>query len=213
MKALFWFRRDLRLEDNHGLFRALKENDQVISLFIFDQHILSRLQDRDDARVTFIYQEILRLKNELENLGSSLLVKCGDPLEILEETIREHHVSRVYVNHDYEPYARERDRKVADYLHSRNIDFFTFKDQVIFEKEEIIKDDGRPYTVFTPYMKRWRSAFDADSLPDYNTSPYLGNLFKTSPHVLPSLKEIGFTRSSLEFPPRKIDPQTLLNYD
>ncbi len=213
MKALFWFRRDLRLDDNQGLFRALKENDEVVPLFIFDSNILKELEDDDDPRVTFIYYEILKLKKRLEELGSSLQIKYGDPLRVFKEIVPECGICRVYTNHDYEPYARDRDKKVADYLRSKQIEFMSFKDQVVFERDDILKENGEPYTVFTPYKNRWRSIFHVDTLPDYDTSIHLPNFLRTDAFPTPSLEDIGFKKSGITFPSAKIDRDLIQAYD
>jgi deoxyribodipyrimidine photo-lyase len=153
---IFWFRRDLRLEDNHGLYRALSAGLPVLPVFIYDRDILDKLESKPDARVTFIYREVVKLKHDLETEGSSLLVKYGVPSEIFSDISAEYDVQAIYTNHDYEPYARKRDEHIRQILASRGIDLFTFKDQVIFEKDDVLKDNGNPYTIFTPYLKRWR---------------------------------------------------------
>ena len=152
--ALCWFRRDLRLDDNAALYYALKENKSVLALFIFDTAILKDLEDKKDPRVDFIHQSIIHLKHQLEALGSSLLVFHGDPVEIFKTL----EPKSVYANHDYEPYAMNRDSGVQKKLSERGISFKTFKDQVIFEKAEILKQDGKPYTVFTPYSRKWKES-------------------------------------------------------
>ena len=213
MRAIFWFRRDLRLEDNHGLYRALEENAPVVPVFIFDKHILSRLEDKDDARLTFIYDEVGRLKNRVEKFGSSLIVRFGEPVSIIEGLAVEFSIGKVYANHDYEPYARERDEEVARSLRALNVSFITVKDQVIFEKDDILKADGKPYTVFTPYMKQWKAAFAVENTEAYNTEKYVQHFYRMAPRTLPSLEELGFRRSSLCFPGREIDEELIASYD
>ncbi|MFW0715754.1 cryptochrome/photolyase family protein [Pedobacter sp. N23S346] len=197
--SIFWFRRDLRLEDNAALYHALKGEHPVLPLFIFDQNILDKLTT-DDARVTFIYQTIEDLKKSLQENGSDILVKYGKPENIWPEVLKEYDVTKVYINHDYEPYARERDDNMAEFLRSENIEFKTFKDQVIFEKGEILKADKTPYTVFTPFYKQWLAKLNDFYLKAYPTQKYFKNLFDTKHLPLPALKAMGFEKSELEFP-------------
>jgi deoxyribodipyrimidine photo-lyase len=210
---IFWFRRDLRLEDNHGLYMALSSGLTVLPIFIFDTNILDHLEDRADPRVSFIYQEVIRLKEELEKAGSSLLLIHGTPEEVFRNVISQYEVHTVFANHDYEPYARERDEKVSRILAQNGIIFQTFKDQVILEKDEVLKDDGTPYTVFTPYSKRWKTLFDQKTAEKYPSEKLKGMFFKTLPIGTPSLPEIGYEMTSLVFPERKIDPVLISNYD
>jgi deoxyribodipyrimidine photo-lyase len=153
--ALFWFRRDLRLEDNAGLYHALKGPLPVLPVFIFDSNILDDLPERKDARVEFIHHAVAGLKNKLEEQGSTLVVRYGKPEQIWPQLLQDYPVGAVYTNRDYEPYALERDTAAQTTLAAENIPFYTFKDHVIFEKDEILKDDGTPYTVFTPYSRKW----------------------------------------------------------
>lgn len=168
--TLFWFRRDLRLEDNAGLYHALRGNGDVVPIFIFDTKILDQLEDKADKRIEFIHQCILHLQEELIQLGTSLVVVHDSP----ENFFKSVSPKGVYTNHDYEPYARERDRKVEEILKVKKTTFKSFKDQVIFEKDEITKDDGSPYTVFTPYSKKWKSKLKLNDfyLCSYPTKKY-----------------------------------------
>ena len=197
--AICWFRRDLRLEDNAALYHALKSGYPVLPLFIFDKKILDKLP-KDDARVTFIHQTIGKLKKELRGYGSDLLVKYGDPEQVWPDIVNNNPVKAVYANHDYEPYARERDDSLAEYLASETIVFKTYKDQVIFEKNEILKGDGTPYTVFTPFYKQWQDRIDPFYIKPYPTQKYFGHFLHTDDLPLPTLEEMGFERSSLPFP-------------
>jgi deoxyribodipyrimidine photo-lyase len=210
---IFWFRRDLRLEDNHGLYMALSSGLPVLPIFIFDTNILDRLDDRADPRVSFIYLEVSRLKKELEMAGSSLLVRHGTPLDVFRDVISQYEVQSVFTNHDYEPYARERDEKVSRILAQYGIIFQTYKDQVILEKDEVLKPDGTPYTVFTPYSKRWKTLFDQKPVEKYPSEERKWMFFKTLPLGMASLSEFGFGMTSLVFPERKIDPILISNYD
>jgi deoxyribodipyrimidine photo-lyase len=153
--SVFWFRRDLRLDDNIGLFNALKESESVLPLFIFDENILSKLKEKNDKRVSFIHKVLSEMDESLQKLGSSLLVKFGTPEQVWNELLAEFEVESVYINHDYESYAIARDKKVEKSLLKRGIKLYSFKDQCIFEKDEVLKKDKTPYTVYTPYKNKW----------------------------------------------------------
>ena len=186
---IFWFRRDLRLNDNAGLYYALKDKNPVLCLFIFDQVILDKLEDKDDARVTFIYEIIWELDTKLKKHGSSLLVKYDTTEKAWDDIFKEFNIKTVYTNHDYEPYAK-----------ARKIEFKTYKDQVIFEKNEVVKDDGQPYTVYTPYKNKWYQTLKPFYLKSYPTEKYLENLYEYSGSAIPSLKSMGFEKSDRPFP-------------
>ncbi|GCD79093.1 cryptochrome/photolyase family protein [Schleiferia thermophila] len=210
--AIHWFRRDLRLEDNAALYHALKSGYPVLGLFIFDRNILDKLHDKRDRRVHFIYQEIKRLKHELEQLGSTLIVRYGLPEEVWISILKEYHVARVFANRDYEPYAQQRDRMIYTLLLSNGIKFSGYKDHVIFEKEEILKDNGQPYTVYTPYSRKWKEKLSDFYLNSYPTTAYLNQLYKTKPLPLLSLSEIGFIETQYEYPSREINTAIIANY-
>ena len=198
--AIFWFRRDLRLDDNAGLYHALKSGLPVLPVFIFDKDILNHLEDKGDARVTFIYQTVTAIDKELQKLGSSLLVLYDTPENAWRKLLSEYNIKAVYTNHDYEPGAKTRDEIIARLLSQHHISFNTYKDQVIFEKDEIVKDDGKPYTVYTPYNRKWYSKLTPFYLKAYPNKKYFDHFLKTEPFRVPSLKEIGFEKSELEFP-------------
>jgi deoxyribodipyrimidine photo-lyase len=206
--TLFWFRRDLRIEDNASLYHALIQNDNILPIFIFDTVILKQLDDSRDRRVDFIYRSILSLKHQLEENGSSLLVFYGDPIEIF----RRISPARVHANHDYEPYATERDAKVRTILEKKSVAFFSYKDQVIFEKNEVTKDNGEPYTIFTPYSRKWKARLNSFYQKSYPTTRYLKALKKTKPLPMPSLEDLGFRLSDGNFPERKITQSIITNY-
>jgi deoxyribodipyrimidine photo-lyase len=208
---VFWFRRDLRLEDNVGLFHALNSNEEVLPLFIFDESILSQLP-KDDARVTFIHQQLDKMQNELKSGGKSLAVFNGNPLEIFTKLIKENRVKSIYTNHDYEPYARKRDLELYHLFKENNIEFKTSKDQVIFEKSEVIKDDGTPYVVYTPYSNKWKNSFSKSCLKIYNSEDYLNKITLHSYSFL-SLKDIGFETSSIKVPDFDISDSLIDNYE
>ncbi|GIV37807.1 MAG: deoxyribodipyrimidine photo-lyase [Cyclobacteriaceae bacterium] len=206
--VLVWLRRDLRLTDQAALYHALREHRQVLPLFIFDTEILNKLDDPADSRVTFIYQTLIRLKQELEEKGSSLLVLHGNPVEIFKKL----KPAAVYTNHDYEPYAIRRDKEVRTVLQAANVPFRTFKDQVLFEKNEVLKDDGQPYTVYTPYSKKWKALCRAFYLKAYPTEKYFHHLQQTPPLPFPAIEEIGFRTSHIPLPERKIPLKVIENY-
>lgn len=212
MPNIFWFRRDLRLEDNTGLYHALAEGLPVLPVFIFDKKILEKLEDPADPRITFIYDEISALKDKLEKAGSSLLVKFGDPEIIFTELVKTYAPAIVFANNDYEPYARERDSLIGNLLHKHGVDFRPYKDHVIFEKDEVVKDSGEPYSVFTPYSRKWKTIFSMIEVPRYYSEDLLENFMKIAPLRLPLLSSFGFEPASAIFPSREIDANILKDY-
>lgn len=198
--TLFWFRRDLRLQDNAGLFHALQSGHPVVPVFIFDTSILDALEDKDDRRVEFIHQAISSIQSELSALGSTLDVRYGKPQQVYQDLLKEYDIKAVYTNHDYEPYARERDKVIGQWLQQQGCVFQTFKDQVLLEKNEVLKDDGKPYTVFTPYSRKWKAVLAAQPIPSYNTKKFFNHFYKQQEKAIPSLASMGFTPAGLPFP-------------
>jgi deoxyribodipyrimidine photo-lyase len=196
--AVFWFRRDLRLEDNRGLAEALSSGLPVFPIFIFDTHITEELP-ADDARISFIYEQVEKIHRKLAAAQSSLHVYEGKPLEVWEDLLAGHQIRAVYVNKDYEPYAIKRDQEVAAMLEKQGIPFHQYKDQVIFEEDEVIKKDGTPYTVFTPYKRRWLEKFEKGVSPGPGMKA--GKGFLHSSRDLPRLGSMGFRPSALQVPP------------
>ena len=211
--SIFWFRRDLRLEDNTGLHFALKNNSNVLPLFIFDSDILENLTDKKDKRVEFIHFALQNLQKKLEEIGSSLLVLSGNTSEIFNDLVKKYTITDVYCNNDYEPYAIARDNSIKDFLSKNAIRFHSHKDQVIFEKAEVTKDDGLPYTIFTPYSKKWKSKLSDLYLSPNATENYFTNFLKTEPLPLLSLKEIGFESTGQRFTLPIIDEKLIKIYD
>ena len=209
---IHWFRRDLRLDDNAALYHALKSKLPVLTVFIFDKAILDHLENRLDQRVIFIHQQLELLNQELQKYGSNILVKYGDVTECWKEIIQEFNVQTVFVNHDYEPYAKVRDAKIAEELFSKGIAFKTFKDQVIFEKDEVTKDDGNPYTIFTPYSKKWMAKLNDFYLSSYPNNKYFSNFFQTKFVKIISLVEMNFEDVAIEFPSIKFSDEILKQY-
>ncbi len=211
--SIFWFRRDLRLEDNAALFHALKGPHPVLPVFIFDTNILDEPEDKEDRRVTFIYQQVLKLNKQLRQWGSTLQTYHTTPLKAFEEIIRSYDVVSVFTNRDYEPYARQRDEAVVALLKRKSIAFISYKDQVIFDTSEVIKDNGDPYTVFTPYSKKWRSLLKAEHLQWYDTTKYKERFYQTDASPVPILKDLGFKEVKESFPATAIDENQIRSYD
>lgn len=211
--TLFWHRRDLRIEDNVGLYEALQNNAPVLPLFIFDSDILGKLEDKDDARLSFIHSELGRIKSEYESRGGSMLVRYGNPLEVWKSLVEEFDVQAVYTNRDYEPYAQSRDKSIYQFLQSKNIPFKGFKDHVIFEKSEVVKDDGKPYLVFSPYARKWLSQVTDSTFNSVPSEHSLENLFPTEKLPLLSLEDVGFKGSEIEAPDKAISPAVIDTYD
>jgi deoxyribodipyrimidine photo-lyase len=214
--TIFWFRRDLRLTDNAGLYHALNENKNVLPLFIFDTDILDQLENKQDRRVVFIWEALQKMQTKLEELSSSLLILHGNPLNAFETLTATYSIKNVYTNHDYEPAAIKRDDTIQQFLKKKDIAFKTYKDQVIFEKNEVIKDDGLPYTIFTPYMRKWKTKLSDFYLKAYPVEKYFSNFFSTKPFPFPSIKKLGFQpipEDHLHFPEAKMNRKKILFYD
>lgn len=209
--AVFWFRRDIRFSDNAGLYRALKSGYKVLPIFIFDAEILDQLP-KDDARVGFIHESLTELHQVLKAYNSSIIVQKGKPLDVFKQLVEDYHVKAVYSNHDFENYALKRDRKVKGFLEGRGASFHGFKDHVILEKGEVLKDDGKPYTVFTPYSRKWKKALTEYHLKAYPNEKYADALLSFQAE-LPSLKAIGFQSSNVELPSTDVSDELLKKYD
>ena len=211
--TVFWFRRDLRLDDNIGFYQALKNENSVMPIFIFDTDILDKLP-KNDARVTFIHDTLQDMRQELQDhYGSSIAMYHGKPIDVFKTLVENHNIKAVYTNHDYEPYARERDDSIETFLNSKNIAFKTFKDQVIFEKDEVVKKDGDPYVVYTPYMRTWKENFKSVDLEIYYTNSYLNNLVQHSRLPNLTLGDIGFERSEQTIHPYDVTPTLIKEYE
>ncbi len=209
---VFWFRRDLRLEDNAGLYHALKSGKPVLPIFIFDKNILDKLTDKKDRRVSFIHQALASLQAQLRSLSSSLLVFYGTPETVFPQLLSEYAIEGIYTNHDYESYAQQRDNMVQEYVQSEAIGFYTFKDQVIFEKEEVLSGSKTPYTVFTPYSRKWKEKLNEFYTKAYPTEKYFANFAQLAPQDLPSLEAMGFEQTAGSFPTKVLRDTLLKNY-
>jgi deoxyribodipyrimidine photo-lyase len=207
-----WFRRDLRLQDNHAFSQALQAGLPVLPLFIFDRAILDQLEDKADRRVEFIQGAITVMQQQLVKKGSAMEVHYGLPHEILEKLSNRFEIDTVFTNHDYEAYARERDAAIESMLTAKGIRFQTFKDQVIFEKDEVVKDDGKPYTVFTPYSRKWKAKLTNSSFNRFETESYFKNLFRHENKSVPTLKEMGFEATNSPFPSAEAKTEIIKYY-
>lgn len=208
-KALFWHRRDLRIADNAGLYKALRQHTEVRVVFIFDKSILAHLS-KNDQRVVYLHQQINTLKQAYIEQGADLQVFYGLPEEIIANLAQELQVDAVYTNRDYEPKALQRDQRIFEQLQALNIAFIGAKDQVIFEKSEVVKDDNKPYTVFTPYSKKWKAKLNAFYLKAYPTENYLCSLQKVAPTSMPTLEALGFSPAQTQEFPSKDTPKEII---
>ncbi|WP_163711194.1 cryptochrome/photolyase family protein [Mangrovibacterium lignilyticum] len=209
--AVFWFRRDLRIIDNHGLYQALTSGRPVLPIFIFDSQILNDLE-QTDSRVTFILHEIQKLHDIFEQHGSTFWIFYGKPIEAFKRLLTEFRVAEVFTNQDYEPYARERDKEIYEFLATGNIRLRAFKDQVIFHKNEVAKADGKPYTVFTPYSKKWLSLFSEQDYKPFPSEQHLDKLHQTEPLRKYHHPDLGFKHGPYVVPPNELDASLLESY-
>jgi deoxyribodipyrimidine photo-lyase len=207
-----WFRRDLRLNDNAALYQALNSGLPVLPIFIFDKAILDLLEDKADKRVEFIHTAISEMNKQLAAMGSSMEVYYGFPSAIFQMLQEKYNVKKVFTNHDYEPYAIQRDAAIEQQLKEYGATFHTCKDQVIFEKTEVTKDDGKPYSVFTPYSKRWKAKLDETHTSSYVTEPLFSNFYKQPVQQIPSLAEMGFLQTGASFPLTTVKDETIIKY-
>ena len=208
--TIFWFRRDLRLQDNHGLFESLSNSETVLPIFIFDKSILDELP-KDDPRVTFIHESLSEINSKLQQINKSVAVFYGKPEAVFEQIVSQHKIKAVYTNHDYEPYALKRDAELTSFFEKQNISFTTFKDQVIFEKDEVVKDDGTPYVVYTPFSKKWKEKLKNNPIENYNSENLLD---KIAVHSYPflELNDFGFEASEIKVQPYDITKKIIENY-
>ncbi|MCE7993132.1 MAG: deoxyribodipyrimidine photo-lyase [Roseivirga sp.] len=210
--SIFWFRRDLRLTDNTALYYALKEGLPVLPIFIFDRNILDKLEDKKDARVQFIHETLISLNNQLQAKGSGIKTFYCTPLEAYKSLSSEYEIASVYTNRDYEPYANQRDQEIEAFLSEKDIGFYTFKDHVIFEKEEIVSGTGSFYKVFTPYSKVWRAKYEANKpqiLPDHAKA---ANWHQWQAEQIHSLTPMGFKPSPIAIPALQVDEELIRKY-
>lgn len=212
--AIFWFRRDLRLEDNVGFTAALQAGVPVLPIFIFDKEILNKLPE-DDARVSFIYEKLQAMRTTLEKECNTTLAFYYDtPEKVFNTLTQKYHIHSVHTNRDYEPYARERDENIAQLLQKQNIAFKTYKDQVIFEQNDIVKNDGLPYVVYTPYKNKWKEVFKkSEDLKEYDPLEHKANLIQDENVPNITLATMGFVTSSITVPDFKATPAIIEGYE
>ena len=209
--TIFWFRRDLRLHDNHGLFEALSNSETVLPLFIFDKTILDELP-KDDARVTFIHESLNKMNAELRKTNKSLAVFYGEPQAVFNQLLSENKIKAVYTNHDYEPYALKRDADLNTFFEAKGVSFKTFKDQVIFERNDVVKDDGTPYVVYTPFSNKWKEKLKNNPIENFASEDLLDKITKHSYPFL-SLESLGFETSNIKVKPIDISKKIIANYE
>lgn len=210
--VIFWYRRDLRINDNAALYHALKNHKNVLPIFIFDTTILNQLNNSEDARVSFLHETLSQLKKQFQSHGSDLKVFYGEPLAIFKKLVETDKVSHVYTNRDYEPAAIKRDKSILDFLQSKEIKLIAKKDQVIFDRNEVLKKDGKPYTVFTPYSKVWKAQLNSYYTKSYPSVDYLLNLKKVDPEDIISLESMDFTASKIKVPQFNLKADLIANY-
>lgn len=211
--SIFWFRRDLRPEDNSGLFHALNSGFPVLPLFIFDTDILSQLPDKADKRVDLIQQMLVTLDDDLRKSGSSLTVEVGKPMDVFSILTEKYDIAAVYSNRDYESYSRKRDAEVEDFLRSKGIKFNSFKDQVIFEYNEVLKADGKPYTVFTPFANAWKKQLRNNSFKQFECEPLFSNFLRYSSTGIPNIETIGFLSTGISYSAPETTIEIIRDYD
>ena len=210
--TIFWFRRDLRINDNKGFFEALNGKNKVIPIFIYDSKIIDKLY-KDDHRLTFIQNALGGINNAMKRNRCTLGIYRGSPEAVFEKIIREFPIEKVITNHDYEPYAMERDEAIKQLLKAQDIDFITYKDQVIFERNEVVKDDGTPYKVYTPYSRKWLAKYQAEGLEHFPSEDLLDNIYNENPLPQTDLKEMGMQSSSLNPVAYKFDDELIDQYE
>ncbi|RYY13200.1 MAG: deoxyribodipyrimidine photo-lyase [Cytophagaceae bacterium] len=215
--SIFWHRRDLRFEDNAGLAAALQAKEPVLPLFIYDRTILDKLP-RDDARLTFIFDQVERLAHEAREAGGGLLARHGNVLDVFKQLLQDYDVAAVYTNEDYEPYATKRDAAVAKLLHAHGVEFNSFKDQVIFAKDEVLTKNGKPHHVFGAYSKAWQAQLKPDSFQPHPSARLFKKENLTHPKSgdasRPTLQDLGFERHEQYTPPAHLPPaEVVKRYD
>jgi deoxyribodipyrimidine photo-lyase len=208
---VFWFRRDLRLEDNKGLFHALRQQEKVLLLFIFDTTILDTL-NKTDSRVEFIYRSLVKMQQQLSLSGKDILIKIGNPINIFNDLIQESRINAVYTNRDHEPYGISRDNRIKELLKQANIDFHLFTDHLLFEKHEILRKEGLPYHVYTPYSKKALSVLSPTHLAQYPSEALLDKVVKSVDSSFIQYADIGFVPSGILFPSQVIDEKKITCY-
>lgn len=209
--VIFWFRRDLRLEDNIGLFHALESEFRVLPIFIFDTEILEMFDDKKDRRVDYIHQALTVIHQQLKKDGSGLRTFHGNAFEVIQSLTEEFDVQTVFCNRDYEPQAIQRDTAIYNYLKGIDIPFKAYKDQVVFDKKDILKADGNPYTVYTPYSKKWKENLQAKDYAPVKLN--FKNLVQFDAKEIHGLSAIGFEKTDIVFEMPKLKAEIIDTYD
>lgn len=209
--TIFWFRRDLRLTDNHGLYKALESSENVLPIFIFDTEILSKLENKEDKRVDYIFQALQTLNKYLEKSGKSIKIFYGKPLDIFKNLMNEYQIENVFCNEDYEPSAIKRDDEIEKFLTQKKMVFKQFKDQVHFHKDDILKSDGTPYTIYTPYSKQWLLKYREQKVENYPSEKFLHHLKNVEKQKM-TLEKIGFKKTNYKFESPKLEASILKIY-
>jgi len=209
--TIHWFRRDLRIKDNTALYHALSQNNNVQCIFIFDENIIDELP-KNDHRISFIYDSLSKLNNELNKYGSTLKIYKGKPVDIFKKIITKYDIDYIYFNKDYEPYGISRDNQIKELLNNK-IGLKTFKDHVVFEETEITKDDGKPYTIYTPYSKKWLKKFHETEIKEYNVDPFLKNLKKNKFLNIKSREDLDFVKSNIIVYDYNTSNNVIINYN
>ena len=209
---IIWFRRDLRLTDNAALYHALQSNHLVVPIFIFDKNIFDKLEDKNDKRVAFIYDALSQMQQQLVAMNSTMEVYYGYPLQVFKQLLQKYTIANVFTNHDYELYAVQRDADIKNLLNENSINFSTYKDQVIFEKDEVLKDDGNPYTIFTPYSRKWKANLQQKDITAYDTEKYFSNFYHQAPKEIPALESMGFKATNKPFPAKELNEAIITKY-
>lgn len=212
--SVFWFRRDLRLDDNHALYLALSSGYPVVAVFLFDRDILDKLESKTDKRVNLIYDKLLELNKILAKAGSFLFTYNGFAKDMFSDLSGKFEIHSVFANEDYEPYAVKRDNEVRIFLKVNGISFVTVKDQVIYRYNEVLKpSDGSCYTIFTPYCRKWKERYNMESHQKFSSETLLRHLYKTNQGVFPSLDSIGFVKREYFLSDMNISDEILTHYE
>ncbi len=208
---IFWFRRDLRLEDNCGLSEALKSGLKVLPVFIYDSGILNKLENKSDKRVDYFHRALKGMHAELKKHKSGLTTFQDTPMQVFRKLTKDFEIDTVFCNEDYEPEAIKRDKEVAGFLEKKNIQLKSFKDQVVFHKDDVTKKDGKPYTVYTPYSRKWKEVLKSDKIENYTTD--FAQFLSYSPPKFPELKDIGFEKTDIEDEKPALKKSIIEDYD
>ena len=210
--TIFWFRRDLRVDDNAGLYHALTSGNKVLPIFIFDTDILEKLPSKSDARLAMIHAALGKITDTMKGNRCNVGMYHGKPKAVFEHLLEKHAIVKVIANQDYEPYAQKRDEEIKQFLTTKKIQFETYKDQVIFEKAEVVKDDGTAYRVYTPFSKKWLAKMHSEGIPNFPSEKHLDKL---APIVQPTLKlsDLGFKASSIPYPKYQLNSAIIRNYE